>query len=575
MLKHFKDCIGKYKKYAIIAPIAMVLEVMMEVFIPYMMTYVEEGINRGDTGYLLTMGAIMVGMALFSLIFGIISGASAAKASAGFATNLRQKLFAKIQEFSFKNTDKYSTASLITRLTTDVNNAQLAFMMVIRMLVRAPVMLILATVLAFSINAQLALVFAVAIPVLAFALIIIIARAFPRFKALLKTFDDLNAVAQEDLIGIRAVKAFVREDYEIDKFSKISEKARDAHVKAERILIWNMPVMQLIMFACVISIAGFGGIMTLGGSLSILQLSSYISYSTQILMSLMMASMVLVTLVLSRASLVRIVEVLDEKIDIRDDDADETLTVESGCVDFENVYFGYSKDVDNKVLSKINLHISSGETIGVLGGTGSAKTTLVQLIPRLYDVSSGELKVGGRNVKEYKIKHLRDAVSMVLQKNVLFSGTIKENLKWGDENATDDEIITAAKAAAAHDFIMSFSDGYETELGQGGVNVSGGQKQRLCIARALLKKPKILILDDSTSAVDTATDRAIRDSLKAIEGITVIIIAQRIASVSSADRVIIMDEGKIDAFDTPANLIKGNKIYQEVFASQMKGAANG
>ena len=575
MFKIFKSCIGKYKKYAIIAPIGIAFEVLFEVLIPFMMTYISDAIVAEDMTRLLTVGGIMVLLALLSLTCGIISGVTAAKASAGFAANLRKTLFVKIQNFSFKNTNKFSTSSLITRLTTDIENVQMAFMMLIRGFVRSPIMIIFATAFAFAINVKLALIFVVALPLLAFTLIFLMTRAHKRFKTLLKVFDDLNAVEQENLIGIRAVKAFVREDYETKKFVAISEKARDAHVKAERIIIFIMPIMMMIMFGCIMAVIGFGGMMTLDAELTVLQLSSYLTYTAQILMSLMMMGMIMVIVVISRASITRIKEVLDEEIDIKDDTADGNLLVENGQIDFEGVNFSYSGDSDKNVLNNIDLHIKSGETIGILGGTGSAKSTLVQMIPRLYDVDTGEVKVGGRNVKDYKIKNLRDAVSMVLQKNVLFSGSIKENLKWGNENATDEEIVEASKAACAHDFIMSFPEGYDTELGQGGVNVSGGQKQRLCIARALLKKPKILILDDSTSAVDTATDKSIRESLKKIDGITVIIVAQRIASVGSADRVIVMDEGRIDAFDTPKELLKSNTIYQEVYNSQMKGAQNG
>ena len=573
MIKLFTSCIGKYKKYAIIAPIGIIFEVLFEVLIPFMMNYISDALNAEDMTALLSIGGLMVLFAILSLICGILSGVTAAKASAGFAANLRKKLFLKIQNFSFKNTDKFSTSSLITRLTTDVENVQMAFMMLIRGFVRAPIMIIMATTFAFATNVKLALIFVVALPLLAGTLILIISRAHKRFKTLLKVFDDMNAVEQENLIGIRAVKAFVREDYETEKFVAISERARDAHVKAERILIFITPIMMMIMFACVMAVIGFGGMMTFDDSgFDVVSLTSYLTYTTQILMSLMMMGMILVIVVISRASLTRIKEVLDEDIDIKDDTADENLIVSDGSIDFSDVNFSYSGDSDKSVLNNINLHIESGETIGIIGATGSAKTTLVQMIPRLYDVDTGSVKVGGHNVKEYKIKNLRNAVSMVLQKNVLFSGTIKDNLKWGNENATDEEIVEATKAACAHDFIMSFPDGYDTELGQGGVNVSGGQKQRLCIARALLKKPKILILDDSTSAVDTSTDKSIRESLKKIKGITVIIVAQRIASVGSADRVIVMDEGRIDAFDTPQELLKSNTIYQEVYNSQMKGA---
>ncbi len=572
MIKKLAPCVGKYKKYAILTPIVMFGEVIMEISIPFVMAQIIDKGIQGDGGisYTVKMGLLMVLMALISLMFGALGGRLAAVAGMGFAKNVRKTLFDKIQEFSFSNIDKFSTASLVTRLTTDVTNTQNAFMMLIRMAARAPIMLIGATVMAISINTKLAMIFLVAIPILGCALFFIIKNAHPRFEAMLAKYDKMNANVQENLIGIRVVKAFVREDQEKKKFELGADEVRRAQVFAEKLVILNMPLMQLCMYGCIVAVLWFGGNMVVEGTFAIGQLSSFISYVTQILMSLMMLSMIFIMTIISRASITRIVEVLDEEIDILEPES--TLSVEDGSIEFRDVSFSYSKDPDKIALEHINLSIKSGETIGIIGGTGSSKTSLVQLIPRLYDVLSGELVVGGHNVKDYDLTTLRNSVAMVLQKNVLFSGTIRENLLWGDENATEEEIVAACKAACAHDFIMSFPDGYETDLGQGGVNVSGGQKQRLCIARALLKKPKIVILDDSTSAVDTATDSNIRKAFREnLKGTTTIIIAQRITSVCDADRIIVMDDGKIDAFGTHEELMKTNQIYQEVYESQQKG----
>lgn len=572
MIKKLAPCVGKYKKYAILTPIVMFGEVIMEISIPFVMAQIIDKGIQGDGGisYTVKMGLLMVLMALISLMFGALGGRLAAVAGMGFAKNVRKTLFDKIQEFSFSNIDKFSTASLVTRLTTDVTNTQNAFMMLIRMAARAPIMLIGATVMAISINTKLAMIFLVAIPILGCALFFIIKNAHPRFEAMLAKYDKMNANVQENLIGIRVVKAFVREDQEKKKFELGADEVRRAQVFAEKLVILNMPLMQLCMYGCIVAVLWFGGNMVVEGTFAIGQLSSFISYVTQILMSLMMLSMIFIMTIISRASITRIVEVLDEEIDILEPES--TLSVEDGSIEFRDVSFSYSKDPDKIALEHINLSIKSGETIGIIGGTGSSKTSLVQLIPRLYDVLSGELVVGGHNVKDYDLTTLRNSVAMVLQKNVLFSGTIRENLLWGDENATEEEIVAACKAACAHDFIMSFPDGYETDLGQGGVNVSGGQKQRLCIARALLKKPKIVILDDSTSAVDTATDSNIRKAFREnLKGTTTIIIAQRITSVCDADRIIVMDDGKIDAFGTHEELMRTNQIYQEVYESQQKG----
>ena len=513
----------------------------------------------------------MVIMAIAGMCAGALSSRLAAKASMGFASELRSGLFKSVQRFSFSNVDRFSSASLVTRLTTDVTNAQNAFQMCIRMLVRAPVMLVGATIMAFSINSSLVSVFLITIPILAATLFIITKMAHPRFIAMLKKYDGLNSTVQENLISIRVVKSFVRSAYEKDKFKNANDGLMNASLRAEKVVIFNMPIMQLSVYACIIAILWFGGNMIAAGNMETGELISFISYVTQILMSLMTICMVFTNIVISRASLSRIIEVLNEQPDIKDS-AKEDIPVNDGSIEFKNVTFSYYSTAEEVNLKNINVKIHSGETIGIIGGTGSAKSTLVQLIPRLYDADEGEVLVGGRNVRDYKLKTLRSSVAMVLQKNVLFSGTIKENLRWGNAQATDEEIEAACKAACAHDFITSFPNGYETELGQGGVNVSGGQKQRLCIARALLCKPKILILDDSTSAVDTATDARIRDALKtALKGATKLIIAQRITSVCEADRIIVMDDGRISDIGTHEELLKRNEIYREVYTSQQKG----
>ena len=572
MIRKLFPYIGKYKIYAILAPIAVIVEVFLEVNIPRIMAkIVDIGIANRNLDYILKMGAMMIIMALASLILGALAARFASVASSGFAKEIRRNMFYKIQDYSFANMDKFPTSSLITRLTTDVTNTQMTFMMMIRMMIRAPIMLIMATFMAVSINARLSLVFMFAIPFMAIALYFIATRAYPKFRAMFKKLDRMNAVIQENLIGIRVVKAFVRGEYEEEKFKDIADQVRETQLRAERTVIWNMPIMQFAMYGCMLAISWFGGNLIISGNMLEGELMGFISYVTQILMSLMMISMVFVMLVISRASVSRIVEVMDEKPDITEKPDPEVL-LEDGSIRFENVSFGYGGPDGNKVLENINLNIKSGEVACIIGGTGSAKTTLVQLIPRLYDVIDGRVFVSGRDVRDYSLKTLRNAVAMVLQKNVLFSGTIKENLKWGNENASDEEIIEACKAAQAHDFIMSFPNGYDTVLGQGGVNVSGGQKQRLCIARALLKKPKIIILDDSTSAVDTVTDAKIREALKKdLAGTTVIIIAQRIASVIDADKIIVMDDGKINAIGSHKNLIETNPIYREVYESQQEG----
>lgn len=576
MLKRMLPYVKGHRLQTVLSAVTIILEVILEVYIPYIMAdVINIGINgEGGMPFILAAGGKMIGLAVLSLFFGVVSARFAVLASTGFARNLRRALFYKVQDYSFANVDKFSTASLITRLTTDVNNTQQSFMMSIRMLIRAPVMLVSATVMALSINADMGVVFAFALPVLSISLAVIAVKAFPRFQAMLKKYDGMNRDVQENLTAIRVVKAFVRGEYETDRFASSADEVRAAQLKAERVLIWNMPIAQFVLYACMIATCWIGGNNIIAGRMQAGDLMSFISYLAQILNALMMISMVFVNLVLSRASITRIGEALDEKIDIRDDGAEESLNVRDGSIAFKNVTFSYSKKPDNLTLSHISLSILSGETIGVIGGTGSAKTTLVQLIPRLYDTLSGSVEVGGRDVRDYKINRLRDAVSMVLQNNVLFSGTIRDNLRWGNPSATDEQIEEACRAAQAHEFIMSFPDGYDTNLGQGGVNVSGGQKQRLCIARALLKKPKIIILDDSTSAVDTATDAAIRSALRnQLRDTTTIIIAQRIASVMDSDRIVVLNDGMIEAVGTHEELLKTNHIYQEVYNSQQKGVA--
>ena len=573
MVKKLASCIGEYRKYAIATPIIMLGEAIMEILIPLIMAnMIDYGIQNKDIGYTVRMGVLMILCTLFSLACGAGGGVCAAHAAMGFAKNLRAKLFRKVQTFSFANIDKFSTASLVTRLTTDVTNTQNAFQMAIRMAVRAPAMMIGAAIMAIRINPTLSTVFIVVIPVLAVCLFLIMSNAHPRFGIMMEKYDALNTSVQENLTGIRVVKAFVREDYEKRKFNDSADQVRKAQLRAEKLVILNSPVMQLCIYGCILAVLWFGGNMVVAGTFQVGKLSSFISYVMQTLTSLMMLSMVIMMFTISMASMRRICEVLDEVPEIGE--VSQPVTeVKDGSIEFKDVSFSYSKDPNNLTLQHINLSIKSGETIGIIGGTGSAKSTLVQLIPRLYDITGGQLLVGGVDVREYQEEALRNAVSMVLQKNVLFSGTIRDNLKWGDENASDEEIIEACKAADAYEFIQSFPYGLDTDLGQGGVNVSGGQKQRLCIARALLKKPKILILDDSTSAVDTATDARIRAAFREqLSDTTTLIIAQRITSVQDADKVIVLNDGQIDDFGTPAELMERNQIYREVYQQQQKGA---
>ena len=564
----------KYKASAVLAPVTIMGEVLLEVLIPLIMAkIIDVGIANKDAAYVIKTGCLMVGAALMSLSFGVVAGRFAAVAALGFSRNLRRRLFSKVQDFSFANVDKFSTASLVTRLTSDVTNAQNTFQMIVRMCVRSPFMFISAIIMAFYMNARLSLVFIACIPLIAIPMVLIMRKAHPRFQVMMKNYDNLNAKVQENLIGIRAVKAFVREDNERSKFDSAADAVRNAQVRAEKVVILNMPLMMLVMYIALIALLWFGGNLIISEKMLTGELISFITYMIQILSSLMMFSMIFIMIVISKASIGRIIEVLDEEPDVKNPVADETLAPKDGSIEFKNVSFSYDKTEKNAVLHDVSFSIKSGETIGIIGGTGSSKSTLVQLIPRLYDTLSGSVLVGGCDVKAYDLETLRESVAMVLQKNVLFSGTIKDNLRWGNPEATDAQIEAACKTACAHDFIMSFPKGYETELGQGGVNLSGGQKQRLCIARALLKEPKILILDDSTSAVDTATDAMIRSGMKnTLPETTKIIIAQRIASVKEADRIFVIDEGAISGIGTHDELMQTNAIYREVFESQQRGS---
>ncbi|HPB39649.1 MAG TPA: ABC transporter ATP-binding protein [Flexilinea sp.] len=574
-LKKLFPYIGQFKKQSRLAPLFVALEVVFDILIPFMMSkIVDVGIASQDVSYIIRMCLLMVGAALLALVCGTLGTRFATLSATGFAMNLRRALFSKIQDFSFYNIDKFSTASLTTRLTTDIQFIQTMYQMLLRMFIRAPLMMICATFMALTINKELAVVFLVAIPVLAFFFAFITLKAHPRFVKMLAKVDSLNKSVQENLIAIRVVKAFVQRDYENAKFESAALDLQNAQRQAEKIVILNNPIMTLTMDACIIAILWFGGNKIIIGEMMPGALFSFLTYTTQIITALMLVSMVFTMFVISQASADRIVEVLEEKIDLTDDNGNPDLRVKEGEIEFRDVNFSYAKSPDNLTLCDINLHIKPGEMIGIIGGTGSAKTTLVQLIPRLYDVLSGQVLVSGHDVREYKLNHLRDAVAMVLQKNVLFSGTIADNLRWGNENATDEELVRVCKVAQAHDFIMSFPDGYQTVLGQGGVNVSGGQKQRLCIARALLKNPKIIILDDSTSAIDTATELRFRKAFREnYRETTILMIAQRIQSIKDSDRILVMNEGKIDAFGTHDELIETNTIYREVFESQQKGVA--
>lgn len=575
MIKRLGKCVREYKKPAILTPIFVSLEVIMEVIIPLLMVeLIDKGIEAGNMNEIVKIGMALVVIAILSLIFGVLAGMFAAKASTGFACNLRHDMYYNVQNFSFKNIDKFSTSSIITRLTTDVTNVQNAFQMITRIAVRCPLMLIFSLAMAFSINKQVSLVFLCAVPVLALGLFFIMTNAHPIFERVFKTYDKLNNVVEENLRGIRVVKSYVREDFEIAKFNDVSGNIYKDFVKAEKLIALNSPLMQFVMYSSMLLISWVGAKLIVTSTMTTGDLMGLITYAMQILMSLMMLSMVLVMLVISKASAERIVEILEEKSDIYSPE-NAVMEINDGSVIFKNVSFSYSDKKKKLCLSNIDLDIKSGETVGIIGGTGSSKTTLVQLIPRLYDATTGEVLVGGVNVKKYDLDVLRNSVAMVLQKNVLFSGTIKENLRWGNEEATDEELVRACKLAQADDFINSFPNKYDTYIEQGGNNVSGGQKQRLCIARALLKKPKILILDDSTSAVDTKTDALIRKAFaEEIPNTTKFIIAQRISSISDADKIIVLDDGKIVAFGTHEELLNSCEIYKEVYTSQTKGGVN-
>ena len=575
-----KLCGGMEKKFvlnAFLSPLVMIGEVLMEVIIPFVMAkIIDVGIGKLDLPYVVKTGLLMMGLACISLLCGVLGTYFSTYAAQGYAHNLRRKLYDKIQGFSFANIDKFSSASLVTRLTTDVTMSQNAFRMMIQMFFRSPIMLVAGSFMAFKINAKLALVFLVSVPVIALGLIIISSLAYPRFEKMMHRLDDMNRTVQENLISIRVVKAFVRGEYEEEKFYKAAESVKNAQVNAEKLVILLMPLMQLVMYLTMIAVMWLGGRQVIFGSMQAGELISFFTYVTQVLSSLMMLGMIFISLVMVRASNHRILEVLNEIPDIDNpSDKEKVMTVKDGSIKFNNVNFSYNKKEDNCVLSNINLDIKSGSVVGIIGGTGSSKTSLVSLIPRLYEVFSGSVEVAGVDVRKYDLNVLRDAVAMVLQKNVLFSGSIKDNLRWGNQNATDEEIIEACKAADADSFIQSFPDKYDTDLGQGGVNVSGGQKQRLCIARALLKKPKILILDDSTSAVDTATEARIRTSLHELApDTTKIIIAQRISSVKDADVIIVMDDGKISGLGSHEELLNSNEIYREVYESQQQGSGD-
>ena len=572
MNKTLLRSVREYKKQSVLAPIFVILEVLMEVLIPMEMAkIIDIGISGGDLGYIVQRGVILVCMAMLALWFGMMAGNMAAIAGAGYAKNLRHDIFYKIQEFSFKNIDHFSTSGLVTRMTTDITNVQMAYMMSIRLLARAPIMVVLSWIMTLMINRKIALLFLVVIPLLGGALIFIAKKAHPHFVKVFDEYDVLNNSVQENVNASRVVKAFVREDFEIRKFHGISQYVYDLFTKAEKIVAWNSPVMQFTVYIVVLAMILIGGRSIVFGSMETGEMTSVVVYAMQMLMSLMMVTFVFVMIMIAEASTDRITEVLTEVPDMQEKD-NAVKTVPNGDIDFDHVEFSYAGEGGNLSLKDINLHIKSGQTIGIIGGTGSAKSTLVQMIPRLYDVTKGSVKVGGIDVRDYNLEILRDQVSMVLQKNVLFSGSIYENIRWGNENASDEEVQRVCRLAQADGFVKEFPAGYNTMIVQGGNNVSGGQKQRLCIARALLKKPKILILDDSTSAVDTKTDAMIRKAFREeIPDTTKIIIAQRVSSIEDADQIIVLDKGEISGIGTSEELLKTNAIYREVYESQVKG----
>ncbi len=578
MIKKLAKCIREYKRDTILSPVFVSLEVFMEVLIPFIMArLIDYGIDRGDMSYIVRTGLILAAMALLSLLFGVLAGKAAATASAGFAKNLRHDMFHHIQDFSFTNIDKFSASSIVTRLTTDVTNVQNAFQMIIRIAVRSPIMFISSIIMAMTVSVKMSLIFLAVIPLLAVGLYFLMTGAHPLFRRVFKTYDKLNRVVQENLHGIRVVKSYVREDHETEKFKKISDDIYTLFTKAEKRMAWNMPLMQFCMYACMLLISWFGARMIVASGndpalgMTTGSLMSMITYAMQVLSSLMMVAMIFVMIVISRTSAERIVEILDEKSDLVSPENAECV-VSDGSVVFDHVSFSYSGSEDKLCLKDINVSIASGETVGIIGATGSAKSTFISLIPRLYDATDGRVLVGGRDVREYDTEALRDAVAVVLQKNVLFSGTIKDNLRWGDPAASDEDIERVCRLACADEFIETFPDKYDTYIEQGGTNVSGGQKQRLCIARALLKHPKILILDDSTSAVDNKTDAMIRRAFASeIPDTTKIIIAQRISSVEHADKIIVLENGEVNAVGTHDELLQTNAIYKEVYDSQVKG----
>ncbi len=574
MIRTLSKCVREYKPASILTPIFILCESLLEVYLPFRMADMIDYFEKPDPDMkqILIKGLILAGIAFASLAFSALAGKYAAVASSGFAKNLRHDLFYKVQTFSFANIDRFSTSSLVTRMTTDVTNIQNSFQMILRMAVRAPSMMIFAMIMSFTVNVSLSWTFILFIPVIALALFAIIRVAHPIFTKVFQIYDKLNNVVQENLHGIRVVKSFVREEHETEKFKEISQQIYDSFSKAEKTIAFNMPVMQICIYACIMIISWFSAHFIVEGTMTTGELVSMMSYIMQILMSLMFLSIVMVMVTMSRASAERVAEVLNEELDLTNGEK-PIREIPNGAITFENVSFSYAKDESRLCLKDVNIKIKSGETVGIIGGTGSSKSTFVQLIPRLYDTTKGTVYVGGINVREYDIEALRDSVAMVLQKNVLFSGTIKENLRWGNANATDEELVNVCKLAQADDFIERMPDKYDTYIEQGGTNVSGGQRQRLCIARALLKKPKILILDDSTSAVDTKTDALIRKAFREqIPDTTKIIIAQRISSVQDADKIIVLDNGSINAVGTHEQLLQSNKIYQEVYYSQQKGS---